>query len=315
MIVKITWKRNFQLLNKNSYKMKIIMYHYVRPKSVDNGNLRYLTYDQFQSQLDFFEKEYGFLSIQEFKHNFENNTLSKKVLLTFDDGLIDHYDYVFPVLKERNIKGVFYVPTSILIYNKTLNVHKIHYLLSKIDAKSIYNQSKKIINGFDIKNSKQIKKEAYSYSSHEDYELRLKELFNYKLSFDEANETTDSLIRHFNLNKNMSNEIYLNENQIKEMYDNGQVFGSHTENHKILSSLSYENQMLEIKNSFSKLSKYIEDDFKSISYPFGYRFTYNADTFKVLKKQKVDYAFVFDNKIMSSFDKHEISRIDCNNYI
>jgi peptidoglycan/xylan/chitin deacetylase (PgdA/CDA1 family) len=295
--------------------MKIIMYHYVRPKSNDNGNLRYLTSDQFQSQLDFFDKNYDFLSIEEFKYNFENNILSKKVLLTFDDGLIDHFDYVFPILKERNIKGIFYVPSSILINKKILNVHKIHYLLSKIDARSIYVESEKIIKGFEMKISKQIKKETYSYSSHDDYELRLKKLFNYKLTFEEANLATDNLINYFNLNDKYFYDLYLNKNQIKEMYNDGQIFGSHTLNHKILSSLNYKDQLHEIKDSFNILSEYIDDSFRSISYPFGYKFTYNTDTFEALKNQKVDYAFIFDNKIMSSFNNYEISRIDCNNFI
>ena len=72
--------------------MKVIMYHYVRP--IDNtleGNLRHLTVDQVNKQLEYFQKKFGFLNPEEFKHNFENKIKSNKVILTFDDGLIDHY--------------------------------------------------------------------------------------------------------------------------------------------------------------------------------------------------------------------------------
>ena len=72
---------------------------------------------------------------------------------------------------------------------------------------------------------------------------------------------------------------------------------------------------MEIKNSINVLSKFIHNEFKTISYPFGYKFTYNSDTIKVLKKLDVDYGFVFDNKKNSSFNKYEISRIDCNRFI
>ena len=45
--------------------MKVIMYHYVRP--IDNtleGNLRHLTVEQFNRQLDYFQKKYGYKIFQ-----------------------------------------------------------------------------------------------------------------------------------------------------------------------------------------------------------------------------------------------------------
>ena len=47
------------------------------------------------------------MTIEEFIYNFKNKNNSDKVLLTFDDGLLDHYQNVFPILNERNIKGLF----------------------------------------------------------------------------------------------------------------------------------------------------------------------------------------------------------------
>ncbi len=35
-----------------------------------------------------------------------------RFLLTFDDGTVDHYEIVFPVLKELGLRGVFFVPTA-----------------------------------------------------------------------------------------------------------------------------------------------------------------------------------------------------------
>ena len=114
------------------------MYHYVKEAKSENSRLRYLTVDQFKKQLDFFDKKFGFMTIEEFIYNFKNKNNSDKVLLTFDDGLLDHYQNVFPILNERNIKGLFFIPSSILKKNKILNVHRIHYLLSRNNAKKIY---------------------------------------------------------------------------------------------------------------------------------------------------------------------------------
>ena len=35
------------------------------------------------------------------------------MFLTFDDGYLDHYKYVYPILKNK-ISGSFYVPSKIL---------------------------------------------------------------------------------------------------------------------------------------------------------------------------------------------------------
>ena len=57
--------------------MNIVMYHYVRPKNPKNGKLRYLTLDQFQNQLDYFEKNLGFLSQEEFIYNYKSRVMVK----------------------------------------------------------------------------------------------------------------------------------------------------------------------------------------------------------------------------------------------
>jgi len=140
-------------------------------------------------------------------------------------------------------------------------------------------------------------------------------LFNYELDFEVSNKLSDELLKIFNLSHEFSSKLYINENQMSEMSTNGQIFGSHTKEHKILSTLDFKTQLKEIEDSFSDLSNFIYDGFKTISYPFGYKFTYNSDTIKILNDQDVDFGFIFDNKKNQSFKRYEISRIDCNNYI
>lgn len=291
------------------------MYHYVRPQSEKNGNLHYLTLDKFKKQLDLFEREHGFISIDEFRFNFQNKIKSNKILLTFDDGLLDHYKYVFPILNEREIKGVFFIPTSILSNTKILNVHKIHNLLAYCNSREIFNKSIDLLKKHNIYEENKIDDEIYSYSNHEKYELKIKQLFNYKLDYHNSNMLTDLLMKHFKLNNNLFNKIYLNESQLKIMSKKGQIIGSHTSNHRILSSMNYKSQFRDIKESFSFLKNYLNNDFKAISYPFGYSSTYNEDTFNVLEKLKVEFGFVFDNLKSNNFNKLKISRIDCNNFI
>ena len=124
------------------------MYHYVRPSNKKNGNLRYLDKDHFQVQLDFFEKNYGFLSQEEFMYNFKNKIITKKVLLTFDDGLKDHYNYVFPILKERNISEL---NSKNEVFQLLLNCSKMPFdtLLQKVKTGHLtQNEIKYIVDNF-----------------------------------------------------------------------------------------------------------------------------------------------------------------------
>tara|TARA_B100000989_G_scaffold50686_1_gene33551 strand:+ start:4684 stop:5574 length:891 start_codon:yes stop_codon:yes gene_type:complete len=295
--------------------MKVIMYHYVRPNSILNGNLKHLTVDQFNRQLDFFQKEYGFLTPDNFRYNFEKKIESNKIILTFDDGLLDHYRYVFPILKERGLKGLFFIPSFIFKNNSILNVHKIHYLLAKFNSKKIYEDALLLIKELKIRFKHDTESEAYKYSVHEEFELKVKRLFNYNLYHKDSNQITDNLFNKYNISKDISKQIYLNKNHLTEMFDDGHIIGSHTISHQVLSTLDKKSQTHEIEKSFNTLSEFYSSDFKTISYPFGYKFTYNKNTLEILEEQKVNYGFIFDNEESKVFNRYEISRIDCNKYI
>lgn len=292
------------------------MYHYVRPfDKIKNGNLRYLTTDQFNYQLDFFEKKFGILSPDEFKYNFKKKIHTNKVFLTFDDGLKDHYDYVFPLMKQRGHKGIFFIPTSIFDCEIVLKVHKVHHLLSNYNSKKLYKDCLDLIDLSMINQDDNSSSEIYKYSKHEDYEYKVKRLFNYQLNHRYSEIILEKIFKKYSVSRNIFKEIYLTENQLNEMREDGQIIGSHTVNHKILSSLNPENQKLEISKSFQSLSKFYSPNFKAISYPYGYKFTYNKTTLSILENQKLNFGFIFDNNESLNFKKFEISRIDCNNFI
>jgi len=91
--------------------MKIIMYHYVRKHSKEFPYFKYLHIKDFKKQLDYFEQKFGFVKKDDFINafNIKNNKMPQGVVLTFDDGLKDHYKYVLPELLKRNLWGIFYI--------------------------------------------------------------------------------------------------------------------------------------------------------------------------------------------------------------
>ena len=114
--------------------VNIVMYHYVRPlKKSKYPRLKALELKEFYNQIDFFKKNSNIISEQDFNLIIEEKKIPKKpsILLTFDDGYKDHYNYVFPYLIKNKISGSFYPPQKTIENKMVLDVNKIHFILEK----------------------------------------------------------------------------------------------------------------------------------------------------------------------------------------
>ena len=294
------------------------MYHYVRPDNKEYPHFNHLNIDLFKAQLDYFQKKHGFTSQEDYKKSIKTGENIDGVVLTFDDGFKDHFTYVMPELKKRGLWGIFYIPTGVYAQQKLLGVHRVHYLKGKYGASTILNELKNTIKDFMLDESliKEFDKEIYLQSSYESDEKQLRRLLNYYIKYEYRDKLLDSLMEKLFDEKKLHAETYLSQKEILSLSNNGNMIGSHTLSHKVLSRLNYDEQFKEIKNSFDFLDTIIKQDYKSFCYPYGYKSSYNADTLKILEKLKVNDACIFDNKIQDKeIKKYEISRIDCNQFM
>ena len=60
------------------------------------------------------------------------------MLLTFDDGYIDHYQEVYPILKKYGVQGSFFPNGMAVKEHKLLTVNRIHFILAAAEAKDKY---------------------------------------------------------------------------------------------------------------------------------------------------------------------------------
>ncbi len=298
--------------------MHNIMYHYVRPNSEKYPYFNNLDIDTFKRQLDFFEKQYGFLSKSEYRRAIKEGKNPKGVVLTFDDGFKDHYDYVLPELKRRRLWGLFYVSTGVYQKNELLGVHRVHYLKGKYGAKKILNE---VLNSIDSSMLDhglidEFDKEIYTHSSYEEDEKQLRRLLNYYVSYKYRDSVLDKLMKKFFNEDELFKNVYLSIDEIKELILDGNIVGSHTVSHKVLSRLSYQKQLDEVRGSFDFLDSIMKQDYKSFCYPYGYSSSYNNDTLKILDGLNIDDACVFNNQMQDNkVKKYELSRIDCNQFL
>ena len=118
------------------------MYHYVRDSDSNYPNFNAIDTKSFKNQLNYFQKNGGIGSAKELidivEGKIKNN---EKFYLTFDDGFKDHHSCVAKHLNKINKTGFFFPSTLPLVSKKILDVHKVHLLLGKYDAKMLLSKA------------------------------------------------------------------------------------------------------------------------------------------------------------------------------
>lgn len=299
--------------------MKNIMYHYIRPNHDDYKYFNNLDVDTFRRQLDYFEKEFGFIAKEDYIQAIKSKKNIDGVVLSFDDGLKDHYIYAAAELNKRGLWGSFYIPTGIYQNsNKLLSVHRVHYLNGKYGSTKILKDALTLIDQSMLENEKinEFDKDIYQFTEYEEDAKELRRLFNYFLKYEYRDLVLDKLMLKYFDESKLHKKVYLSLSNIKEMHDDGHIIGSHTVSHPVLSRLTYKEQMKEIHDSFNFLSEICNIEFKSFCYPYGYKSSYNEITFQALSELKIDEAVIFDNKTQGDInDRFQLSRIDCNQFM
>jgi len=289
------------------------MYHYVRNKDKNYPYYNVLAINKFKQQVKKFKKN-GLVNSYE-----ELFTDNNKYLLTFDDGFKDHIQAA-EILKKSSGIGIFFIPTSPLQNNIILDVHKAHLILGKINALDVMQELKSYLNKNNLtkyyNESEKIKyKTAYSQFDDLFYRKQFKKIINYYGNFYLKEKILNYLMKKFEINIK-AKDYYLNKKEIKYISSLGMVIGSHSENHILLSRLSYLKQYKEIKNSKIFLENLINKNIEVFCYPYGGKTSYNLNTIKILKKLKFKLAYSVKNKNITSSDIKnnplELPRFDCN---
>jgi hypothetical protein len=306
------------MINMQKEWCKVIMYHYVRDSSENMPNLKYLNTKDFIKQLNFFKKKYWFISKKnwlEFVKNWKK--IPNGVLLTFDDGLIDHYINVLPILEERWLWWIFFVNSLQLENNNILNVHKIHYLLSKYNSKEVYDKFIKI-----LKNQKLINKlddisnfNAYVSQNLDRYSLIIKKI-NYCFSKIEQTKMLDRLLLEFNeKKKNIWWNLYMNKIQILEIEKAWNIIWFHWKSHFLLSKVKINNMKYEIDIPIVKLTNFLWLNIDCFCYPFWWKDSYNEKIINNLSNIWIKYSFCVEERDIEvediKWNKYKLPRYDC----
>lgn len=308
-------------------ELNVVMYHYVRDfADTKYPNIRGLDIKLFEQQLDFIQQNYTVITMEQLLEAIQedniNNLPENAMLLTFDDGYIDHYKYVMPVLKKRGMQGSFFIPAKTFNESKVLDVNKIHHILAVTNEDVLL---KDILLKLDLYRGKEFKYPSneellkrYAVASRFDSRETIfikrilqtvlpeklrsiiaDELFEKKLGIDEIS---------------FSKGFYMNKEQLNEMKQNGMFIGIHGYDHYWLGNLSEELMKRDIDKALLTMKEYINPEAWVMNYPYG---SYNQKVIEYISSKGCKVAFCTEVAIArGDFTeiKYSIPRLDTNDF-
>jgi peptidoglycan/xylan/chitin deacetylase (PgdA/CDA1 family) len=234
--------------------------------------------DLFEEQMLYLKRCYNILSAYDLEGYIERNRapLTRAVVITFDDGLLNNATVAWPILQKLEIPALFFLPTGFV---DAASKGELRFQWTEEIAALVLTNS-------EIRNKR--------YGSIID---AVPELKNYPHGFD-MNILTEMLIailkgfscsdltkRLSKLRRNLGNTVdpmsfpadqaggslfaTMNWDHARKMRESGMEIGSHTVNHTSLTSLTEYEAKWEIVHSMDRIQAEVRVPCRFFSYPYG----------------------------------------------
>jgi len=283
------------------------MFHYIKPRKDETfPYLNRFSLERFSNFLDQLEQAGPILTPDEFLRAIITKDFSsipqKAQLLTFDDGLQDHYRWVFPELVKRGLSGLFFISTGAVDRGHLLKVHKVHALYGKKGypwlLKEFCRLAEVMFNGsYDAFFGDSRSKKAYPYDDNST--AGFKYAINYLIPPDDVEKVIDHILSQSFNEKYLASEFYMSAEQIQEMNSTGMRFGFHGHTHKPFSQLSIDELGVEMDVSSEQMYDLLGDIPVVLSYPYGDASSITNEHVAHLKSRGIQAAFMAEHGVRS----------------
>jgi len=219
--------------------------------------------NEFEKQIKYLVSFYNIISLEEFLDFLEKNKPFKKntVVITFDDGYLNNYNEVLPILKKFNLPATLFITTGLIGKRELAWWDQIRYIIDTTNIMNFKFEFDNLILNFNLKTKKD-KIEAvnilHKVMSKYDYNKRISSIKKLK-------QTLKTDIKDFDLNE----FLFMSWSQVTDFKNSGVEIGSHTVTHPFLSNISPNEIKKELKDSKLQIEKKIGTKVKSFCYPSG----------------------------------------------
>jgi peptidoglycan/xylan/chitin deacetylase (PgdA/CDA1 family) len=301
----------------------IVMYHYVRDLERSRfPAIKGLSVRRFCRQLDYIQARYTPITIEKLLGSLGSgeDLPPNPVLLTFDDGYLDHFVNVFPVLAARGIQGCFFPPAQAVLEHVVLDVNKIHFVLAAVpDTGTLLDEVFIWLAEFPSEHALK-SRETYLRGVTEEHRYDTREVTVLKrlLQRDLPGQVRAEIVRrlfakHVTVDEAaFACELYMSMDQIACLRHHGMHVGSHGYTHAWLNHISAEAQTVEIDRSLDFLQRLaVGRNEWTMCYPYG---AFNDSLLQILRARQCRLGFTVEARVadLNVDDRLTLPRVDTN---
>jgi peptidoglycan/xylan/chitin deacetylase (PgdA/CDA1 family) len=276
--------------------LHVIAYHYVRTVALTPfPRLHAFDADAFRTQ------------VREIQERFEMATMESALafsagryqpardlcLLTFDDGVRDHFDEVFPCLRERRIQGLFFLITQCLDGHLDC-AHQSHFLMAHLGFDEYRRLASELLAATGAApDAIDTTRARATYRWDTGPAAEFKYMLNFVLPEDVRNTIVKTLFSHvLGDPSEFASRLYLSWDEAATMQAEGMAAGGHTHTHRPLSHLSPGEQRRDLTTCTAMLrTRLPNQELWPFSYPYGKLDSFDGETVALL--QELGYACAF----------------------
>jgi peptidoglycan/xylan/chitin deacetylase (PgdA/CDA1 family) len=301
--------------------LRVVMYHYVRdlPRT-DFPNLNGILLDDFRRQVAELSSRFEIASIESALDFLTGEYRPRRdlCLLTFDDGLREHYTDVMPFLQEKRIRGVFFLITGCLEEKKMAAIHMHQFLMAALGfndyADAFFRKVVSMCPDAFAPLNVDADRAAQTYPWDPPEIARFKYLFHFGMDPDLRDRAVRELFtQHIGDEASFAESLYLNWEEARKMQKAGMAIGGHTHQHRPLSQMNARELTLDLETNYRLLrQKLMPQAVWSFSYPYGKKDSFHLRA--VRKLQQLGFRCAFSTEIGDNrrgSDRYMVGRTDC----
>lgn len=274
------------------------MYHYVRdPARTAFPRIKGLTVDGFARQLAALCDSFEMASLETALAFLSGRYLPRRdlCLMTFDDGLKEHAETVTPMLAERGVQGLFFVPTAALAESRVLAVHKNHFLMAALDFAEYRAATLAQLRSLapDVAVDVDPAIAASTYRWDEPSVAAFKYLLNFVVSEALRDRVLDALFPiYLGDEREFAPNLYVSWDEARSMQDAGMLIGGHSHGHAALATLDDDSRRYDLDTCTALLRRNLQQQPSwPFSYPYGKRHLYGERTADAVRDLGYSCAF------------------------
>jgi len=264
--------------------LHVVMYHYIRDLPMTRfPRIKGMLLDDFLRQVTVLQDRYEMATLESALDLMRGAYIPKRdlCLLTFDDGLKEHYREVTPILLERHIQGLFFPITSCLEESCLAPVHMNHFLMASLEfdqyQRAFLEKLEELAPGNDDRNRVDPALAMRTYRWDKPEVAGFKYLFNFVLEGTLRDRVVSSLFeKHLGDEREFARSLYLNWEEARQMQSAGMLMGGHSHGHQPLAVLPED----ELTSDLTACRRLLWSNLKPqtiwpFSYPYGKRNSFN----------------------------------------